>query len=423
MNRRIIAAGVFILSTATFLLAGRQGMLVTTGGERLSGDITETRETVSIVRKGVTTILPREEVASIDYSTFAERFESTLKSLAADDVDGRLQLARDAFDERAYDLALRAVDEAIDINPVNRAALELSRAISNQMALEAARSSPATTPAPAPTPREPAATRHSRGLSAEQINIVRQMELQAGDQVRVQFRNNARKAFVDSQPSLSLREFSTLTDAAQALQIIQRGSADLKRDVVILSDPSSILAFNRRINTAVLQGCATSQCHGGSGAGGFKLLTGKPDPSTLVTNFYLLMSYRKGNSGQDTSLFSPDELRMIDRGHARDSLLYQYALPRARAKVKHPEVRRWDGIVTSEKDRLAVDLEAWMNKELTPVTPSYGFEFSLLTPATAPAEEGQATKPAEEERATPADAEEKPADDQSDAVPATRPAE
>lgn len=388
MNRRFIAAGLFLASTATFLLAGRPGSIVTVTGERLSGEVTETRETVTVVRHGVTSVLPRDEVAEIDYATYVERFERALKALSEDDDDGRLLLAREAFDQREYALAQRAVDQAIDINPLNRDALELSRAIANQMALEATtrRAVPTRPPTSRPS-AEPEEKRNQRGLNADQINLVRQKELRAGDQVRIQFRNNARKAYVDTRPNLTFRDFSTLTDTAQALQILEHGSEDLRRDVIILTDPSSILSFNRRLHTPILQGCATSQCHGGNAAGNFKLLTGTLDSSTVVTNFYLLMNYRKQNTDNEDSIFAPKEHQMVDRGRARDSLLYQYALPRARANVKHPEVRKWDGIMTNETDRLAVDLVTWMDKELTPISPDYGFEFSLL-PSTQPADPG-----------------------------------
>ncbi len=397
MKRRTVAAALMLLTTTAFVLAGKQGSVVTVGGDRITGDITETRETITIVRKGVTTVFPRDEIVNIDYSTYAERFEIALKALAADDVDGRLTLAREAFDQREYVLAQRAVDEAININPLSRAAMELSHSITSQITLDAQKKKPASAPTPAsPSTTDPATTapnreftpdkRHFRGMNPDQINIVRQKELQTGDNVRVQFRNNVKKAFVDAQPGMTFRDFSTLTDTAQALQILQRGTDDQKRDVMILSDPTSIQSFGRRLQTAVLQGCATSQCHGGNAAGNFKLLSGTPDGSTLVTNFYLLMQYRQRNKNVDGSVFAPDESQMVDRGHARESLLYQFALPRARATVKHPEVRRWDGIVTNETDRLATDIETWMNKELAPVAPQYGFDFSLL-PTTQPATE------------------------------------
>lgn len=391
MNRRIIAAGIIVLSAATFLLAGRQGSVVTSDGQRIEGEITETRETVTVIRNGVTSVLPKDQVAEIDYSTFAERFERTLDGLAKDDVDGRLKLAREAFDQREYELAQRAVDAAMEINPVSRPARDMSRAIANQLTLEATQRNPPPTPATRPDSSDepPATRRRTRGLSADQINIVRQKELQAGDNVRIQFRNNVKKVYVDSQPGLTFREFNTLNDVAQGLQMIEHGSDDVRRDVVILNDPRSIRVFGQRIHTSILQGCATSQCHGGEGAGAFQLMTVRADPTMLITNFYLLNQFHRLSDSSD-AIFAPRQESMVERSKARESLLYQYSLPRAKAKFKHPEVRNWDGLFMNETDRLAADLEKWMDHELIPVKPDYGFTFSLApttSPTTQPPEE------------------------------------
>jgi hypothetical protein len=400
MKRRIVAAGLLLLSAATVLFAAQTAVVVTVDGQRLEGEVTETAQTVSIVRGGITSVFARDEVASIDYDSYAVRFENALAALKPDDVEGRLALAREAFERREYGLAQRAVEEAIDINPLNRAAMELSRSISNQITLEGmARKSAATTASTTRPDRSTVDKRRYRGLSPDQINIVRQFELRKGDQVRIQFKNNARKAFVDSQPGLTFREFSRLTDVDQALQILKLGPVDVQRDVVILSDPQSIRTFSRRLNTAVIQGCATSACHGGTGAGDFRLLSGTPDMSTLVTNFYLLTTYRKTQEA-DGSPFGAGELSMIDRTTPRDSLLYQYALPRAKASVKHPQVREWDGIVNNVTDRFIVDLEEWISHEISPVRPDYGFTFtpggnSATKPAQADPSTSPSTQPAE----------------------------
>lgn len=353
----------------------KEGVVVTTQGQRLEGEVTETRESVTVVRRGVTSVFPREDVTSIDYSPYSERFEAALAALKADDLDGRLELAREAFERREYALAQRAVDQAIDLNPLSRPAMDLSRAIANQITLEGMKKRTAAATAPTTRPEAPDRVRY-RGLSADQINLVRQFELRKGDQVRIQFRNNARKAFVDSQPGLSFRDFNTLTDVDQALQILQKGSPDIQRDILVMNDPESIRTFGRRLSTAIVQGCATSACHGGTGET-FRLLSGTPDPSTLVTNFYLVTTYHHSVASEGGNPFGSGELWMIDRTSPRDSLLYQYALPRALAKQKHPEVRNWNGLVGNESERFLVDLENWITHDLPPKVPDYGFSYSV----------------------------------------------
>lgn len=430
IQRRNLLAGIVFVMSATFLIAA-DGTLVTVDGQRLDGDITETRENVTIVRHGVKTVLPRDHVAQIDYASYATRFDAALAALKEDDVAGRITLAREAFDKREYALAQRAVDQALEINPLNREAHEMNRVIGNQLMLEAAKKKPSTRPTTRATTTaadtDPSSTpkRKLRGLSPEQINVVRQMELKSGDQVRVQFRNNARKAFVDSQPGLSFREFNTLTDTGQALAILDKGSDEVKRDVVILSDPSTIQTFGRRLHTAVVQGCATSQCHGGNAAGNFKLLTGTPDASTLVTNFYLLMTYERADANVGVSPFARSVVGMIDRTNADNSLLFQYALPRAKARHKHPEVRNWDGMFVGPTDRIAVDLLRWIGTELAPVEPDYGFSFSLL-PSTKPADSvpAESTSSAETTGEVQADAETASTDaENATTEPTSRPSE
>lgn len=408
MKRRLIAAGLFLMASATFLPAfiaiqdeARQGTVITADGQRIDGLITETRDAVTIVRKGGSTVLPRDTVVNIDYSTYAEQFARIHAALASDDVDGRMKLARDAFDRREYALADKVVQEAIDINPLNREAMEFSRTIGNQLTLEAgqrrgttAPASPAAAPTTTPAPSGP----RLRGLSREQINVVRQMELQADDEVRIQFQNNARKAFVDSQPGMTFKEFNTQTDVKQAIQILTKGSPDLRRDIYILNDPRTIRSFAGRLHTAVVQGCATSQCHGGNAAGDFKLFSGTPDASMLVTNFYILTTYKRKDTSLSGSVFAPDVHPMIERGKSQDSLLYQYSMPRDRARLKHPEVRKFNGLFVNESDRLAKDMQNWIDNELSVLKPDYGFEFSLL-PATQPSTQPGAEPVAEEETA------------------------
>jgi hypothetical protein len=231
-------------------------------------------------------------------------------------------------------------------------------------------------------------------LDDAQMNAVRQGELRHDDRVRIRFRDNVRKRYVDSQPGLSYREFATLPDVDQALAIFTRGAREMADDIDIQSDPSAIQFFTRRLHGAVVQGCATSFCHGGDHAGTFKLLTGVADASTQITNFYLLNAWTKEQPRAPGNLFASGTLEMVSRGRAEESILFQYALPRALAKYKHPAVRGWDGIVHDRRDRVAVDLVEWIDRSLAPMRPTYDFLFSLLAtpPTTEPAPEA-ATQP------------------------------
>jgi hypothetical protein len=401
MRRGLLIAGLAVIATASCLLAGRPGLVRTSGGESYEGEVTERPEEVVIRAHGVDTVVTRDRVASIEYASYEDRFRTALAALAADDIAGRIQLAREAFDRRDYTLALEATRSALDVQPMSREARQLESLISTQVQLEARRmadaatvtTNPADDVAENPSPSSP---RRHRGLNDEQANRVRQLELSADDTVRVQFRESVRKRYVDSQPGMSYRAFAARSDVAQALEILNRGTPEMQDDVIIRGEPLAVQMFGRRIQTALVQGCATSNCHGGGHAGSFRLLTGTPDASTMITNFYLVTQYTQKIEGGDAgNMFSPTNLPLVDRGNATNSLLYQYALPRARAKHKHPAMRGWDGLFRNDDDRLARDLVQWMNVDLGRLTPDYGFTFTLGG-STDAASTGPATEPSSE---------------------------
>src|SRR5690606_11656804 len=85
-------------------------------------------------------------------------------------------------------------------------------------------------------------------LDDEQINRIRQTELQPADavrernRVRVSFRNNAINRFVDTQQGLSFRAFNRQDDVVKAIHILESNvDPSIKQDVVITSEPVSLL--------------------------------------------------------------------------------------------------------------------------------------------------------------------------------------
>ena len=400
-QRLVGVAALTTIAIVASLAFARPGLVTTNDKQQFEGDVSEFEDQVTVVRKGLTTTLPRANVASIDYASFAERFARSLDKLAPDDVAGRVALGRQAFDHGDYDLAERALSAALDIDPLDRDARKLYATVSRQMNLRPRGAAPptpaATRPTTTPAARGPASRRPGLrvfGLSDEQVNLVRQAELRRGDRVRIRFAENVRKRFVDAQPGMSFQQFATLDDADQALAIFTKGTPDQIDDVHLLSDPSSIQTYASRLNGPIVKGCATSFCHGGEDAGRFRLLGGVADPSTAITNFYLLATFAKVEAPAPGSMFGGAQLTMISRGFAVDSLLYQYALPRSLARSKHPIVRGWDGLFRNADDRLAREIVEWINLGLNPLAPAYGFDYkpgpsrqpAATVPATAPAE-------------------------------------
>ena len=327
MKRPFLTAAFAIAAFATCMwAAGPTGVVTTVDGVKREGEVIESQTQVIIRTHGVETVLTRDEVLSIDYTAYADRFETALRAIPIDDTEARVTLAREAFDRREYVLALKATAAALDFDPLHRPARQLESLINSQIQLEG-RSAPATKPGEsdstgdAPPPRAATRpTRRIRGLDETQVNRVRQAELTEDDNVRIQFRDNVRKRFVDSQPDGNFRAFSSRTDVDQALTILNKGAAEMADDLIIRTDPLGIQTFGRRIQSAIVQGCATSSCHGGNGAGEFRLLTGIPDSSTMITNFYLVNQYTKQlEPDESRGAFAPDAVKLGDRGDAKNS--------------------------------------------------------------------------------------------------------
>ena len=394
VKRRLTLAALWVgLAAIASLAAARTGVVTTTDGQTFEGDVSEGDGMVRVDRGGLSSTIERGRVTSIDYATYAERFDRDLAALPETDVAGRVALARQAFDRAEYVLASRAVGAALDINPLDRDARRLNAVISRQLALPRS-TGPATTRAGAPAKAAPAPRRREQGLDEAQVNAVRLNELRQDDRVRIRFSNNVRKRFADAQPGMSYQQFAAFNDTEQALAILTGGTRDQVDDLRVMSDPRSVQTYTRRINGAIVQGCATSLCHGGEHSGAFRLLTGVPDPATAITNFYLLATYVRPAPTEPGSIFGGGELEMISRGRAVESLLVQYALPRANARVKHPIVRGWDGLFRTLDDRMAREFIEWINLDLSPFRPDYGFDFSLpyQKPATAPADTDRARR-------------------------------
>jgi hypothetical protein len=388
IRRRVALAFVwFGIAGLTSLAIARPGLVTTHDGQTFEGDVVEVGDQVRIDRKGLSSTLNRRQIQSIDYATYAERFARDLAALQADDVAGRVTLARQAFDRGEYDLSMTAVGGALDIDPLDRDARRLHSVVQRQMTLTtggaAATQAAAVPPRMTPPADAVQPVRKIAGLNEEQINIVRKNELRRDDRARIRFANNVRKRFVDQQGGMSFQQFATFSDAEQAIAILSRGTRDQTEDVRILSDPQSLQTFARRIHGPVVQGCATSLCHGGEHAGSFRLLSGVPDAATAITNFYLLATHSKPAPAAPDSIFGGGDLELISRGRSAESLLLQYALPRAKARLKHPVVRGWDGMVRSLDDRIARDIAQWIDFELNPFKPDYGFNYVLPTRAAA----------------------------------------
>lgn len=418
MKRSTFCRAVLVSTLFALPLLAREGAVTLKDGRRLTGDIEEADGNVTISIRGIKTVVARADVTSLEYGVTAEEeFNERLAKLEANDAQSRVELARWAFDKEEYDLARKAVDEALKIDPNNADAATLRTTVQSQIRLQRTKANaatrattgsahPATAASSQPTTGSAttgATTAAGRAmLSPADINIIRQAELQAGDtQVRLNFANDVRKRFAEQQ-NMTIQQFNNFSPLAQAMKILEQGDDAMKKDVRVLSDPQSLFEFRRNVQPAVIAGCATTGCHGGAnGIGGLKILNPADNDAAVYTNFYLLQSYRKERPGGN-AVFGGGDLRMIDRTHPEDSLLLNYGLPTNISQHDHPEVQGWRSAFRGVQEPTYVRLSNWITSGLTPREPEYGITFEggpTTRPASAPAESKPGREPSLDEPA------------------------
>jgi hypothetical protein len=237
-------------------------------------------------------------------------------------------------------------------------------------------------------------------LDEDQINRLRQAELQPRDAQsqrppRIRFADRVIQRFVETQPDLDFRRFNQADDVTKALYILgNTDDAEIIDDVRVMTDPTSLLAFRQTIHTAVLEGCATSACHGGPNAGRFVLYPQpRNDAAVDYTNFYTLTRTTAYHDDPAGAAFGGGTVlrRMIDRDLTDSSLLLQYMLPPDTVDFGHPEVEGFRPVVNSPRNNLFQGIRNWIDNVLEKPAPTYDLDFDPPgqpdAPRPAPADE------------------------------------
>ena len=383
--------------SATIVFA-RPGVLKTVDGQTYDGDIDDKKdpEALIVTVRGITTRIERSRVASVDYPTGSaqQNFADRLKRLGARDVPGRMALAREAFNAHDYVTARTAVDQVMAIDPNNADAVAFAETIRGQMRLEAAKKLPAdhggaatTTPASTEPTSQPGS---DKVLRAQDINTIRQLELRPDDNaVRIRFERDVKKRYL-SYTTMRPAEFNSMTPLQQALLIIDKGAPEMRRDVMVLSDPPALFQYRRQVQPLVLQNCATSGCHSDHNPKKFWLVEPADSDAATYTNFYILDKYTKAYKSGEGGVFGRGDLRVIDRQQPDQSLVLQYGLPGSMAEQPHPDVPNFKPVFRGKNDPRYAAIAAWIGKALRPVDPDYGIDFpvpgsSATSAATRPA--------------------------------------
>ncbi|HSU67030.1 MAG TPA: hypothetical protein VLJ39_09175 [Tepidisphaeraceae bacterium] len=392
MQRSWVLGGVGGLLLASVLWA-RPGTVRTRDGQTITGDITEQREQVVVVNKGIQTTVARDEIRSVTYADSIEQeYRRRFTKLTAYDVPGRLELAQWLLENKAYDFSLEVLQDARRIQPRNEEVAQLTRTVVRQSELDhnearkhapvqlaAADSGPgAAAPATGAAPH----TGGGRLLDADEINFIRQSEWQEGQQVRATFRDDVRRKYI-ARSGVDAATFNRLPPSQQAWAIVKNGTDEMRKDV-ILSDPPAMLGFRRVQQSLLSTGCAN--CHTGEKAqGNFSLHFPADSEAATYTNFVILQKYKF--SGKDRTH------AMIERERPDDSLLVQFSLPPDVGNPAHPKAQNYKGAVRTRNDprlKAAVD---WISS-LTPIVPDYSqIDLTAKAPPAGPAQPAPARRP------------------------------
>ena len=385
------------------------GLVTTNDGKTLEGNVTESGDTVTVDANGIVTAVPRADVRSIVYGTPEQRLQRELDAVPPTNYIDRLAVAAKGLAAGELDFAQRAAEDVLKDDPGNGGANAMLDNISRQRRLRQA-SGTGVRPGTPPPNQERAAPDPAAGgrvrvagdgsfLNEEQINTIRQAELQPGDgtgrtRPRILFRDDVLKRYVESQKNMTFRDFNARGDVEKAAAILGGGDEAMRADVRVNSDPTAVLDYLRNVEPFVLNGCATSGCHGGSNAGAFVLYRAPRSEAASYTNFFLLNTYVKSIADPAGGAFGGGEVvrRMVDRVQPENSLLLGYLLPPDKSPLPHPAVDGYRGLVETAQNPNYVAARNWIENVLpegsqTAGLPGpdkrYGLDFGEA-PATQP---------------------------------------
>lgn len=428
-----LAAAVLAGGLACPLLLAGPGKVVTRQGQTFEGEVTDNRarggdvEVVDANGRKIT--LKRGNVASVEANETppadgdapiaadappgagaapapgpAEaELRNRLSSLARNDVNGRLRLARNAFNRREYAVATEALEQALQLDPRNEEARALLDTVDAQRRLD-------QRPRPEPAPRErPAAGANGadgRGggsgamppLHPDDINRIRQREWTRNDRnVRVRFIGDVKRQFVArSRNNIRPADFNNLNAVEQGWQIVGDGDEEMRNAVRLTTDPASLAAYRTIVQRAILPTCATVACHGGGQGGAFQLHPRADREGEAYANFLTLSTYTYSPKRAQPAPPPPGPAAapgtppaasrnvaarapryyMIDRDRPADSLLIQFALPQNLADTPHPDVPGFKPVFRTLKDPRYDQFLRWISNDLAPLQRDYGIQIN-----------------------------------------------
>ncbi len=197
-------------------------------------------------------------------------------------------------------------------------------------------------------------------VSDSDVNLVRVYEIDLKNPPKIRIPDSTIQELIDQYGASALipsdeKSRKAMLDAPpeKILEIMFEVRArNLYEQVEVLTEPASLNNFRKRIHDNwLLNRCGSRMCHGG--------------PPELAGRFRLHRASRLDDRIRTSNLLALNRLeidghRMLDWSNPEQSLLYQYALPRQRASMPHPEVKGWKPIFTPAARTLKQAYQEWI---------------------------------------------------------------
>lgn len=356
----------------------RECVVTLPGGRRLTGILMESREDEIVLRiNGIDTTFQRSRISSIDFlPPIEERFERLRAAVPDEDIDARIALVNWLRDRRAYVIAIEELDSILESDPDNPDALVLHRWLTEHLKLMESRLDRDD------ADRERAKSRRvtqAPTLSEDQINLIRVYEIDLDHPPKLKVDDDIIRTLMARDPSSfpvdpdEREEMLEMSDLDKLRLLFSHRARDLYGRVRVQEDPRSIDLFKDHIAGPtgwLMNACATTRCHGGTEAGGFQLLTRRPNTDeTLYTNFLIV----------DRATLK-DGTPLINVADPARSPLIQLAMVQSKSIYPHPEIdpletgQRFRPVFRTTRDRGYTRAIEWIRSLYTP-RPDYGIEY------------------------------------------------
>ncbi len=401
--RGFVLAFVLSLTVTAVAWAERQAVVTLNTGRQLKGEVVDDgADSITLRISGINTKIKRTDIKSVKFlKTTDEEYKERRAKVDDDDVDGRYEIARWLFDQKAYTLALKELNELTKISPDHQKVGLLRRVVILKIGEDANNNNNTNNGNNNQDPGPNHGNNANNGnnvnvgplptkmLDAESINKLKVFEIDfktnpkifiSRDVIEEMFENYAGKEGVPDNPNDKRLFLRKKPDEILKIMFALR-ARELYGKVQVRDDPPAFAAFRQKVHrNVVVNHCATAKCHGGENAGKLFLFNkGINSPTTIYTNFYILNQF-KNKAGF-----------MIDRDFPEKSLLLTYALPDNATPLPHPKVKGWQPLFRiGQKDRAYKAALDWVSTLYKPV-PQYDVKYKVPSlPARLPKANGKA---------------------------------